>query len=93
MTCECKERPFCKCLEKNVSNKIIMLRLSGWGPNAISRYFMTNYDIHIYPGDIFTWLDSVIRMLEAISRISMAFNNKSMSNQCKKLIKKIEQGK
>lgn len=93
MTCECKESPFCRCLEKNVSDKIIRQRLNGWNPNSISKYFMTNYDIHIYPGDIFTWLDSVIRMLEAISRISMAFNNKKTSNECKRLIKKIELGK
>ena len=92
MNCECKESPFCRCLEKNVSGKIIRLRLNGWSPNSISRYFMSNYDIHIYPGDIFTWLDSVIRMLEAISRISIAFNNKKTSNECKKLIKKIEMG-
>ncbi len=93
MTCECKESPFCRCLEKNVSDKIIKQRLNGWNPNSISKYFMTNYDIHIYPGDIFTWLDSVIRMLEAISRISIAFNNKKTSNECKRLIKKIELGK
>ncbi len=93
MACECKESPFCRCLEKNVSEKIIRQRLNGWSPNAISRYFMTNYDIHIYPGDIFSWLDSVIRMLESISRISLAFNNKKTSNECKRLIKKIELGK
>ncbi len=93
MNCECKESPFCRCLEKNVSNRIIKLRLNGWSPNSISRYFMSNYDIHIYPGDIFTWLDSVIRMLEAISRISLAFNNQKTSNECKRLIKKIELGK
>ena len=93
MACECKESPFCKCLEKNVSDKIIRQRLNGWSPNAISKYFMSNYDIHIYPGDIFSWLDSVIRMLESISRISLAFNNKKTSNECKKLIKKIELGK
>ena len=93
MSCECQERPFCSCLERNVSDKIIKQRLNGWSPNAISKYFMTNYDIHIYPGDIFSWLDSVIRMLEAISRISLAFNNKNTSNNCKRLIKKIEQGR
>ena len=93
MTCECKESPFCRCLEKNVSEKIIRQRLNGWSPNTISKYFMSNYDIHIYPGDIFTWLDAVIRMLEAISRISLAFNNKKTSNECKRLIKKIELGR
>ncbi len=92
-SCNCKEKPFCKCFEVNISDKIIKQRLHGWSPNHISKYFMTNYDIHIYPGDIFSWLDQVIRSLEAISRISLAFNNKKLSNQCKSLIKKIEQGK
>lgn len=77
----------------NISDKIIKQRIHGWSPNAISKYFMTNYDIHIYPGDIFTWLDQIIRTLEAISRISLAFNNKKTSNECKKLIRKIELGK
>ena len=77
-------------MEKNVSDKIIKQRLNGWNPNSISKYFISNYDIHIYPGDIFTWLDAIIRMLEAISRISIAFNNKKTSNECKRLIKKIE---
>ncbi len=93
MTCKCQERPFCSCLESNISNKILMQRLNGWSPDRISKYFMSNYDVHIYPGDIFTWLDAVIRSLEAISRISYAFNNKKTANNCKGLIKKIEQGK
>lgn len=93
MDCKCKERPFCKCLEKNISNKIIRRRLNGWDPNRISKEFMSLYDIHIYPGDIFTWLDQVIRTLEAISRIALAFNNNKTNNTVKTLIKKIEQGK
>lgn len=93
MTCKCRERPFCSCLETNISDKIIRQRLHGWSPNSISKYFMTNYDIHIYQGDIFTWLDTVIRALESISRIALAYNNKKMSNNCNKLIKKIEMGK
>lgn len=93
MTCKCKERPFCSCLETNISDKIIKQRLNGWSPNRISKFFMTNYDIHIYPGDIYTWLDMIIRSLEAISRISLAYNNKKTSNECRRLIKKIEQGK
>ncbi|OED30433.1 DUF5814 domain-containing protein [Methanosphaera sp. WGK6] len=93
LSCNCKERPFCNCFETNISDKIIRQRLHGWSPNRISKFFMTNYNIQIYSGDIFTWLDQVIRSLEAISRISLAFNNKKTSNQCKQLIKKIELGK
>lgn len=90
LSCNCQEKPFCNCLEVNISDKIIRQRLHGWDPNHISKYFMTNYDVHIYPGDIFSWLDQVIRTLEAISRISLAFNNKNLSNNCRNLIKKIE---
>ncbi len=93
MDCKCKERPFCRCLEKNISHKILRRRLQGWSPNRISKEFMSLYDIHIYPGDIFTWLDQAIRTLEAISRIAYAFNNKKVSDNCNRLIKKIEQGK
>ncbi len=93
MACKCEERPFCSCLERNMSDRIIKQRLAGWSPNYISRYFMNNYDIHIYPGDIFSWLDQVIRSLEAISRISNAFNNKKTSSNSKRLIKRIESGK
>lgn len=93
LSCNCQERPFCNCLESNISDKIIKQRLQGWDPNRISKYFMTNYDVHIYPGDIFSWLDQVIRTLEAISRISLAFNNKKLSNKCNYLIKKIESGR
>lgn len=92
MSCTCEERPFCKCLERNISDHIIKRRLHGWDPNRISKEFMTEYEIHIYPGDIFSWLDQVIRTLEAISRISLAFKNKRTSNECKNLIKKIERG-
>lgn len=93
LSCNCKEKPFCNCFEVNISDKIIKLRLAGWNPDSISRYFMTNYDVQIYPGDIFTWLDQVIRSLEAISRIALAFNNKKTSEFCRELIKKIENGK
>lgn len=93
LSCNCEERPFCSCLETNISDRIARQRLHGWSPNHISKYFMTNYDIHIYPGDIFSWLDQLIRTLESISRISLAFGNKKTSNRCKKLIKGIELGK
>ncbi|RAP47206.1 MAG: DEAD/DEAH box helicase [Methanosphaera sp. rholeuAM74] len=92
MSCKCKERPFCNCLEKNISDRILRRRLQGWSPNRISKEFMSLYDIHIYSGDIYTWLDQVIRTVEAISRISLAFDNKKTHDRCKHLIKKIERG-
>jgi len=59
-------------------------------PVDISRRLLRDYDIHIYPGDIFTWLDSVIRLLEAMGRIALAFNKKKLVHEFKQLIKVIE---
>ncbi|HTX60801.1 MAG TPA: DUF5814 domain-containing protein, partial [Methanobacterium sp.] len=89
-TCKCKEKPFCTCFQAGLSRKILKYRLQKKDPMEISRRFLRDYDIHIYPGDIFSWLDSVIRILEAMRRIAFAFNKKEAATKFKRLIRDIE---
>ncbi|MGV8143425.1 MAG: DUF5814 domain-containing protein [Methanothermobacter sp.] len=89
-TCKCKEKPFCTCFQAELSRKIIKYRMQKKDPVEISKRLLKDYDIHVYPGDIFSWLDSVIRMLEAIRRIAFAFNQKGKAGEFKHLIQKIE---
>jgi helicase len=89
-TCKCKEKPFCTCFQTELSRKIIRYRLNKKDPVEISRRLLRDYDIHIYPGDIFSWLDSVIRMLEAMRRIAFAFNKKAAAGKFKQMIREIE---
>jgi helicase len=89
-TCKCKERPFCTCFQMNLSRKILRYRLQKKDPVEISRRLLRDYDIHIYPGDIFSWLDSVIHLLEAMRRIAFAFNNKEAARKFRNLIRDIE---
>lgn len=89
-TCNCKERPFCTCFQAAISRKIIRYRMQKKDPVDISRNILKGYDIHIYPGDIFSWLDSVIRMLEAMKRIAYAYNKKKVAGQFNRLIREIE---
>lgn len=89
-SCKCKEKPFCTCSQAELSHKILKYRMQKKDPVDISRRFLKDYDIHIYPGDIFNWLDSVIRLLEAMRRISSAFNQKEIADRLYRLIKKIE---
>jgi len=51
---------------------------------------MRDYEIHAYAGDIFSWLDSLIRMLEAVRRIAQAFGRKKVVGECNRLIRQIE---
>ncbi len=51
---------------------------------------MRDYEIHAYAGDIFSWLDSLIRMLEAVRKIANAYRNKKVVQQSNQLIRQIE---
>lgn len=97
LRCDCKERPFCTCLQEGVSKFIIKQRLMGKDPVEISNRLLRRYQIQAYPGDIFTWLDMVVRMIDSIKRIASSFklNKKTelLIKECEYLIKVIEKGK
>ena len=92
LRCKCKDRPFCDCLQRGVTMIILEQRLKHKDPNDISRKLYNEYQIQAYPGDIYSWLDTFVRNLDAIKRISKAFDNKKMVKACNNLIKVIEKG-
>lgn len=92
LRCECKDKPFCNCLQKGISYFIVKERLNKKDPIDISRKLFKNYQIQTYPGDVFSWLDTMVRNLEAIERIAIAQEYKKYSDIAKKLIKSIEKG-
>jgi helicase len=90
LSCKCKDRPFCGCFQKELSLRIVKQRLNHDDPSIISRRLLRNFEIHTYGGDIFSWLDSLIRMLEAIRRIADAYGDHTLLSQISGLIKRIE---
>ncbi|WP_162685757.1 DUF5814 domain-containing protein [Methanosphaera sp. BMS] len=81
---------YCDCLEKNISKYIIRRRIDSLTPSEISMEFRQKYSILIYSGDIYNYLDQVIRYLEAIERIANVFGMGNVMHKCKKLIRLIE---
>ena len=92
LKCKCEDRPFCRCLQLGISEFIINERLKGKDPIDISKKLFRKYQIQVYPGDIFSWLDNYIKNLDAIKRIANSFNNKRVEKETNKLIKTIENG-
>lgn len=92
MQCRCQERPFCQCLQRGISEFIIHERLKGKDPQDISNKLFRKYQIQVYPGDIFSWLDNFVKNLDAIKRISNSFNKHNIVKKTNYLIKKIENG-
>jgi len=88
--CECKDFPYCDCAMKKISRKIIEYRLRGLSPKRISKEFL-KYNLILYSGDIFSYLDSIVHRIEAFERISRIFNRKRLG-EIQKLKEKIEKG-
>lgn len=93
LRCECKNRPFCDCLQRGISYFILNERLNRRDPIDISKKLLKKYQIQAYPGDIFSWLDSFVRNLDAIKRVANAFGKKEIVKEANKLIKIIENGR
>ncbi|PWB87946.1 DUF5814 domain-containing protein [Methanobrevibacter thaueri] len=92
MQCRCQDRPFCQCLQRGISEVIVHERLKGKDPQDISNKLFRKYQIQIYPGDIFSWLDNFVKNLDAIKRIAQAYNKNNIVKKTNYLIKKIENG-
>ena len=92
LKCKCEDRPFCRCLQLGISEFIIHERLKSKDPADISKKLFRKYQIQVYPGDIFAWLDNYIKNLDAIKRIAGSDNNKRVEKETHKLIKAIENG-
>ncbi|AMD17236.1 DEAD/DEAH box helicase [Methanobrevibacter sp. YE315] len=92
MQCNCQDRPFCSCMQRGISEIIIHERLKGKDPQDISNKLFRKYQIQVYPGDIFSWLDNFVKNLDAIKRISKSFNKNNIVKKTNYLIKKIENG-
>ena len=93
MQCNCQDRPFCACLQRGISEVIVNERLKGKDPQDISKRLFRKYQIQLYPGDIFSWLDNFVKNLDAIKRIAKACNKYNIVNKTNYLIKKIENGR
>ena len=66
--------------------------MKGKDPVDISNKLFRKYQIQVYPGDIFSWLDNFVKNLDAIKRIAKAFNRRNIERKTSYLIKKIENG-
>ena len=92
MQCKCQDRPFCTCMQRGISEVIIHERLKGKDPQDISNKLFRKYQIQVYPGDIFSWLDNFVKNLDAIKRIAKSFNRNNIVKKTNYLIKRIENG-
>ncbi|MBN1786639.1 MAG: DEAD/DEAH box helicase [Candidatus Methanofastidiosa archaeon] len=88
-SCECGT-PFCEHPPQKISRMVLELRKSGLSPKGIFKHFSKEYDLLLYAGDIFSYLDQVVHKLEAIERLALAKGKHRTATQARAYIKRIE---
>ncbi len=89
----CGEEDCTEYAAERVSDMIIELRRSGRHPTQIAEHFRKTYGLIAYPGDVFTWLDGIVRKLEAVERIARVFRSRRTENEARLLRKELEEGR
>ncbi|NPD88656.1 MAG: DEAD/DEAH box helicase [Asgard group archaeon] len=93
LDCKCADKPFCGCGEINFSKIIIELRKQGYSPTRIASETRKLYNIQLYAGDIYSWLDSLVHHLEAVQRLANVLEEEDLqgfAKDCTKLVERPE---
>ena len=78
-TCECDEKPYCEHGIKSLARIMVKLRRhKKLEPRQISQYLRETYQIQVYTGDVYEFLDSILHALDAIQRFARIFKNEKM---------------
>ncbi|MFX0169059.1 MAG: DUF5814 domain-containing protein [Candidatus Hodarchaeota archaeon] len=88
--CRCEENPFCDCGTWNVSKTILNMRYRGHVPSQINSAFLKEYELFIYPGDIFGFLDNQVHILQGIQRVAEVIGRYELAESALKAIEGIE---
>ncbi|MDD1754214.1 MAG: DUF5814 domain-containing protein [Methanothrix sp.] len=81
LRCTCKESPYCGCVQKSISLRILELRADGKSPEEIIDHFSDRYGMYAYQGDLINWLDQMVRYLEAIEAVARVLGKEAAAKE------------
>lgn len=90
MRCTCREAPYCGCPARNISLRILELRMEGKSPLDIIEDFSERYGMYAYQGDLINWLDQMVRYLEAIEAVAKVLGKTEAAQEAWETRKKVE---
>jgi helicase len=90
LRCICKESPYCGCVQKSISLRILDLRAEGKSPEAIIDHFSDRYGMYAYQGDLINWLDQMVRYLEAIEAVARMLGKEAAAKEAGERKKRVE---
>ncbi len=87
--CKCTENPYCLHGTISIGKYLANERIKGKKSVQISAS-LTYFELLVYPGDVLSFLNTLIHELEGIQRIAIAIGKNKLGKQISFLIEKIE---
>ncbi len=91
LACSCREFPYCGHGEQELAKRVVLLRREGKSTKEIAKA-LGAYRMLVYSGDVFNYLESAVRKLEAMERIYLLKGEKRNAELARKLRQSIETG-
>jgi helicase len=88
--CGCKYFPECNHGKINVGKWMVERRHDGLNPTGIAKKLRSEYELWAYPGDIYSWLDTLIHNLQAVKRVAKIAGKTDISEEIETQIERIE---
>ncbi len=69
--CKCKENPYCEHPPRKLSRELLSLRVEKrMEPRRIAAWISSRYRLQIYAGDLFSWFDQLLFLMQGIIEIA-----------------------
>ncbi|MFX1578569.1 MAG: DUF5814 domain-containing protein [Promethearchaeota archaeon] len=88
--CGCREYPECDHGKIRLGRWLVEKRKEGLNPSGLAQKLHDDFELWAYPGDIFSWLDSLIHSLKAVQRIANVAGKTDLHVQIEDQIARIE---
>ncbi|MHA1576414.1 MAG: DUF5814 domain-containing protein, partial [Candidatus Thorarchaeota archaeon] len=88
--CGCRDYPECEHGKITLGRWLVDRRQEGMNPSGLAALLHDKFQLWAYPGDLFSWLDSLIHGLKAVQRIANVAGKTDLSVEIESQISRIE---
>lgn len=88
--CGCRDYPECDHGKISLGRWLVEKRKNGLNPSGLAGALHNEFELWAYPGDLFSWLDSLIHNLKAVQRIANTAGQTDLSVAIDEQIEQIE---
>ena len=88
--CGCRDYPECDHGKISLGRWLVEKRKEGFNPSGLAQKLHDDFELWAYPGDLYSWLDSLIHSLKAVQRIANVAGKTDLHVQIEDQIASIE---